>query len=329
MTEPEPRRRTTWGTGLGLQISGSALRRARFKAGALLTLIVAVILLFEHRFGLAGERPTDHKATVYVLNAPIRILTVIVVVALGWTFARDVGRALGPILLEHMDPAGAGTIGFLIRLVTVAATVIVAAGFAGVDLRALIVGGAFTAVIVGLAAQQTLGNLIAGTVLLTARPFRVGERVRLQGAPGRIEGLVSSLGLLYTTFADGEDRIMIPNSVVLNSALTPLREPDAVQLRARLRSPTKPDDLEILIEATLTTPIRARPSVTLEELDGDELIVQISATPMRSEDAGRLASELLEIVAGETTDTGGGPAEQREDPLPDQPGEADTAPKTR
>ena len=34
--------------------------------------------------------------------------------------------------------------------------------------------------IIGLAAQQTLGNLIAGMVLLSARPFRVGERVRLQ-----------------------------------------------------------------------------------------------------------------------------------------------------
>ena len=62
----------------------------------------------------------------------------------------------------------------------------------------LAVGGAFTAVIVGLAAQQTLGNLFAGIVLLSARPFRVGDRVRLQGGglAGEIEGIVSSLGLL-------------------------------------------------------------------------------------------------------------------------------------
>jgi small conductance mechanosensitive channel len=300
MTDPQPNRRTVWGAALGLQISGAALRRARLKAGVLAAAIVAVILVFEHRFALAGERSSDHQATLHILDAPVRILTVVVLVGLGWTFARDVGRAVGPALLAHMDPAAAGTVGFLIRLVTIATTVIVAAGFAGVDLRALVVGGAFTAVIVGLAAQQTLGNLIAGTVLLTARPFRVGERVRLQGAPGRIEGLVSTLGLLYTTFADGDDRILVPNSVVLASALTPLREPDAVQLRARLRAGTKPADLESLIEAALTTPIRAHPSITLVELDGDEVIVQIAATPMRTEDAGQLASELLEIVAAET-----------------------------
>ena len=105
---------------------------------------------------------------------------------------------------------------------------------AGIEAKTLALGTAFTAVIFGLAAQQTLGNLIAGTVLLSARPFRVGERVRLQGGPlaGQLEGTVSSLGLLYTTFATGDDSILVPNSVVLNVAVLPLREPEAVNLRA-------------------------------------------------------------------------------------------------
>jgi small-conductance mechanosensitive channel len=90
-----------------------------------------------------------------------------------------------------------------------------------VDPRTLALGGAFTAVIVGLAAQQTLGNVIAGTVLLSARPFRVGDRVRLQGGQiaGQIEGTIGSLGLLYTTFATEEGSIMVPNSVVLSVAV--------------------------------------------------------------------------------------------------------------
>ena len=72
-----------------------------------------------------------------------------------------------------------------------------------------------------------LGNLFAGMVLLSARPFRVGERVRLQAGNvgGSVEGIVSSLGLLYTTLARGEDRVLIPNSVVLAAAVVPIRSP--------------------------------------------------------------------------------------------------------
>ena len=226
----------------------------------------------------------------------------IALVILGLAIARDVGRGLGPPLFRRLDPATAGTVGFLIRLTTVGVALLVALGVAGVEARTLLLGGAFTAVILGLAAQQTLGNVIAGTVLLSARPFRVGERVRLQGGPlaGQIEGTVSSLGLLYTTFATGEDSIMVPNSVVLNVAVLPLREPEAVNLRARLRPGMTPSDLQELLEKSLQTPLRDVPRITLEELDGDEVVVRISATPKVAAEGRHLASELLSIVSRET-----------------------------
>jgi small-conductance mechanosensitive channel len=114
-----------------------------------------------------------------------------------------------------------GPVGFLLRLALAALVLFVALYVAGIEARALLLGGAFTAVILGLAAQQTLGNVIAGTVLLSARPFKVGDRVRLQGGPlaGRIEGEVSAHGLLYTTFATGDGPVLVPNSVVLNVSI--------------------------------------------------------------------------------------------------------------
>ena len=139
-------------------------------------------------------------------------------------------------------------------------------------------------------------------MLLSARPFRVGERVRLQGGPlaGQIEGTVSSLGLLYTTFSTGDDSIMVPNSVVLNVAVLPLREPEAVNLRARLRAGMTPSDLQEILEKSLQTPLRDAPRITLEELDGDEVVVRIAATPRVAAEGRHLASELLGIVSRET-----------------------------
>jgi small-conductance mechanosensitive channel len=290
--------------GLLRQISPRVVKRARLEALLLVPLFVGVVILYDNRARLIGT-PGRHgrPATLEpALDTPARAVAFIALVILGLAIARDVGRGLGPPLFRRLDPATAGTVGFMIRLTTVAVALLVALSVAGIEARTLLVGGAFTAVIIGLAAQQTLGNVIAGTVLLSAQPFRVGERVRLQGGPlaGQIEGTVSSLGLLYTTFATGEDSIMVPNSVVLNVAVLPLREPEAVNLRARLRPGVTPSDLQELLEKSLQTPLRDVPRITLEELDGDEVVVRISATPTVAAEGRHLASELLSIVSRET-----------------------------
>jgi small conductance mechanosensitive channel len=290
--------------GLLRQINPRVVKRARFEALVVVALFVGVVVLYDHRVSLIGTAGRHgHAGTLDAgVETPLRVVTVVVLLILGWAFARDVGRGLGPPLFRRLDPATAGTVGFLIRLVTVALALLVALDVAGVEARTLLVGGAFTAVIFGLAAQQTLGNVIAGTVLLSAQPFRVGDRVRLQGGPlaGQLEGTVSSLGLLYTTFARGEDSIMVPNSVVLNVAVLPVREPEAVNLRARLRPGMTPVDLQELLEKSLETQLRDVPRITLEELDGEEVVVRISATPRVASEGRHLASELLSIVSHET-----------------------------
>jgi small conductance mechanosensitive channel len=291
--------------GLLRQISPRVVKRARLEALVLLPLFVAVIVVYGNRvsvFGAAAVHGHPARSLEEPLEALVRVITVVALMILGWAIARDVGRSLGPPLFRRLEPATAGTVGFMIRLVTVVVALIVALRVAGIEARTLALGTAFTAVIFGLAAQQTFGNLIAGMVLLSARPFRVGERVRLQGGnlAGQIEGTVSSLGLLYTTFATGEDAILVPNSVVLNVAVLPLREPEAVKLRARLRAGMTPSDLQEVLEKALRTPMRDAPRITLEELDGDEVVVSIAATPQVPSQGRMLASELLSVVSRET-----------------------------
>jgi small conductance mechanosensitive channel len=293
--------------GLLRQINPKIVKRARLEALVLLPLFVGIVVFYDNRVTLLGkEKLGPHHHTVKFLESaletPLRIIVVVALMVLGWAIARDIGRGLGPPLFRRLDPATAGTVGFLIRLATIVLALLVALRVAGIEAKELALGGAFTAVIFGLAAQQTLGNLIAGTVLLSARPFRVGERVRLQGGPlaGQIEGTVSSLGLLYTTFATGEDSMMVPNSVVLNVAILPLREPEAVNLRARLRAGMTPGDLQETLEKSLQTPLRNAPRITLEELDGEEVVVRIAATPRVASQGRQLASELLSVVSRET-----------------------------
>ncbi len=276
--------------------SRATARRALRHALLLLPLIAGVLVLYAERAKVFGRG----------LEFAVQIGTAVALLALGWALARDIGRAVAPLLFRRMDPATAGTVGFLIRLVTIGIALLVSLRIAGIQPQTLAVGGAFTAVVLGLAAQQTLGNVIAGTVLLSARPFRVGERIRLQAGPlaGQVEGVVASLGLLYTTLARGADRIMVPNSVVLSAAVVPLREPDAVDLRARLRADVLPTDVQSLLAGSVTVPTRKQPHIDLEEFDGEEVVVRISATPQNGKDGRRLADEILGAIKAVSRDAG-------------------------
>jgi small-conductance mechanosensitive channel len=141
-------------------------------------------------------------------------------------------------------------------------------------------------------------------VLLSARPFRVGERIRLQAGAvgGTAEGVVSSLGLLYTTLARGEDRIMIPNNVVLAAAVVPLREPDSVDVRVTLSSGVRPSHVQALLDERVTTPTRAAAKVVLQEVDGEDVVVRVQATPERAVDGAKLADEIIEALATVTAE---------------------------
>ncbi len=242
------------------------------------------------------------REQLFGVDTPVRVGAAIVMVVLGWALARDLGRFTAPALFRRMDPATAGTVGFLIRLVFIAAAALFALRVAGLQPATLAVGGAITAVVFGLAAQQTLGNLIAGMVLISARPFKVGDRVRLQagGLAGQIEGVVASLGLLYTTFRQDRDEVMVPNNVVLTAAIVPLRDPAAVDLRARLRPDVRPSDLQELLEESVRTPVRSEPQISLEEVDRDEVIVRIAATPINDSDGPQLADEVLAAIGAVT-----------------------------
>jgi small-conductance mechanosensitive channel len=267
----------------------NASKRARRELLLVVPLIVGTVLVNSHRRDWFGHD----------LQQPVRYAVAVTIAFLGYRLARDFTNSITPWLFRRMDAATAGTIGFLARLILFMVTLLVVLRVAGIDTRTLAVGGAVFAVVFGLAAQQTLGNVIAGLVLISAQPFRVGDRVRLQAGAvgGQVEGVVASHGLLYTTFSQGEDTMMVPNNVVLSSAVVPLREPSGVDLLARLRPDVKPSEVQKLIQARVRTPTRTEPTIDLEEVDSDEVVVRICATPDSDSDGPRLADEILAAIA--------------------------------
>jgi small-conductance mechanosensitive channel len=275
--------------GLAEQIEPPETRTAWTRLVFFSLAIAVVLFVFGRRRDLFPE---------YLLEA--RIVTAILLFVLGWGFASALGRSITPAILRRMDPSTAGTVTFVIKLVTIVLIGAVSLHIAGVKTSTLAVGGAFTAVVLGLAAQQTLGNIFAGVVLQSTRPFRVGERIRLVGGPlaGSIEGTVSSLGLFHTSILDGKDRMMVPNNVLLNLAIVPLREPRGINLKARFDSHTSPRVVQEMLRQAITVPTLREPQIWLEEIDRDEVVLQISATPLDPADGATLAEQILSVTRG-------------------------------
>jgi small conductance mechanosensitive channel len=267
-------------------------RRARREAIALIPVVAGVVLIWIYREDIFGA------------DTPVRVAAAILLAAVGWRFARDIGQALGARLLSRFDPGTASTISFLVQLVTLLVVVIVALRLMNIEARAIAVGGALTAVVLGLAAQSTLGNVIAGLVLIGSRPIRVGERVRLQGGTlgTVVEGTIGSIGLVHTVVARGAGRLLVPNSSVLSATVVPLRDPAGVNLRARLRQGVKPSDLQRMLEQRVSTPTRDRPDIALEDIYADGAVVRITATPVVDADGGRLADEVMAVVGDVAAD---------------------------
>ena len=280
--------------GLGDELTPPKVSR-RSLAGFVVALLVlaATLVVYSHRRQIAPG-----------YGQWFRIGTVVILVIVGGIAIHRLSRGVQPRLYRRLDPATAGTAGFVMRLLSMLIVVIVALRIAGVTASTLAVGGAFTAVLVGLAAQQSLGAVFAGVVLQSTRPFRVGERVRLVGGAlaGSLEGTVTSLGLFYTTLSQGADRLLVPNNVLLALVVVPLREPDKVDVRARFPTGASPQRIEERLLRAITVPTRYRPSVALEEFDTDSVVLRVTATPLRPEDGSQLAEEVLDALRRTETD---------------------------
>lgn len=130
----------------------------------------------------------------------------------------------------------------------------------------------------------------------------MGQRVRLTGGAlaGSIEGTVSSLGLFYTTLAQGADRLQVPNAVLLTLVVVPLREPDKVDVRVRFGADASPQEVENRLRDSITVPTRYPPHVGLEEIDAEGVVLRVNATPLRPEDGSQLADEVLGALRSST-----------------------------
>jgi small-conductance mechanosensitive channel len=166
----------------------------------------------------AHNQSADHKTWL-----PIWIASTALFCVLGLAATLGLSAKARDVFQPRFGSAHATLIRVVLVLAGWGVVFTVTLDLFGVPIERLILGGALTGVLLGIAAQQTLANLFAGIVLLLSRPFEVGEDVRLYSGPmgGEFEGHVVEIGLTYVRLETDDGILSLPNAQVLSAAAGP------------------------------------------------------------------------------------------------------------
>ncbi|MXO67007.1 mechanosensitive ion channel [Altererythrobacter endophyticus] len=155
-------------------------------------------------------------------------------VMFGFVMSWVVRRALST-LIEH-DPnerIDRMTISFIQHLATFIMWIVLALLFTHVVpslnklTTSLLAGVSIVSVVIGLAAQSTLGNLVSGISLVIYKPFRRGDRLQLTTPTGLETGIVENLSLGYTVLRTFDNRrIVLSNGTIANQIMINLSSVD-------------------------------------------------------------------------------------------------------
>ncbi|MGH7641858.1 MAG: mechanosensitive ion channel domain-containing protein [Candidatus Dormibacteria bacterium] len=136
-----------------------------------------------------------------------------------------------------------------------------------INLGGLLAAGAVLGVVVGVAAQTSLSSVFAGIVLVLARPFTVGSWVHLRSSlfgAYDYSGVITQIGVVYTTMDAGGRLVRIPNSAALASALTVTHVP--IQLDMELLLPPEVRLTRLHEELTKSLQLGPGENVTLRPI---------------------------------------------------------------
>jgi len=151
------------------------------------------------------------------------ILGAVVFFVFGVSAVRSATREILKTVPPSLDDNRKNGLRWFCLLVGYLVVVFGALGALNVPIERLLVGGAVTGVIVGIAAQQSLGNLFAGLLLLITRPFAIGDEISLRSGPlgGVLTGLVADMNLNYVKIVTDKGTVLLPNSTILTASVGP------------------------------------------------------------------------------------------------------------
>lgn len=154
------------------------------------------------------------QETSLLATMAVRIIYSAIILAAGiWAGKILAHIAQGSLERRKADPAVAGFIGHLINISLIAFAILAALEQLGIETLSVVAIVGAACLTVGLAMKDSLGNFVAGVMILVFRQFKTGDVIEAAGVIGEVE----SIGLFSTQLQTADNKtIFVPNGKLLS-----------------------------------------------------------------------------------------------------------------
>jgi small-conductance mechanosensitive channel len=186
--------------------------RTEWILGASAGVVAAAALGVGRAFGKISHSSLHQKLFCWSAAVVLLVAGAIAVV--------HISRAVGRLVTRQSNVGAGATIRFIVNGAGYIVLIFALLAVLDVSLDHLLIGAGVAGIILGVAAQQSLGNIFAAIVLLLARPFVVGDNIRIRsGVTGILDVKVLGIGLTYVTVMTEDGYLKVPNSVLLGAGI--------------------------------------------------------------------------------------------------------------
>jgi small-conductance mechanosensitive channel len=204
--------------------------RPKFRRAVIAAVVFVAAAVVAVAFGgiLAKHRDATHNLVPDPTHRLAALVAIAVCLIAGAITVRLAANETARLARHRGSPAAASALRLGIQIVGYLVVLITVLGLLAVKVQSVLLSGAIGSVVIGLAAQQSLGNAFAGIVLLVSRPFVVGDYITLRAGAlgGQYDGRVTAITLMFTMMDTAEGPMSLPNAAVLAGATGRRIEPD-------------------------------------------------------------------------------------------------------
>lgn len=224
----------------------------------LLVVGMGTLLIFYFLYQ-AGSINSASKQVWYIQYFQLLVIVVVAIIVISL-----VGRILKKVLVPRASASVGASLMFAFDALAYVVLLVLVFTKLGIDVTGFLVGAGFLGIVLGLAAQQVLGNFLGALAIMVARPFHTGDRITMVASnygvvwpsyphetlPAGYTGTVAEISLMYTRLHGDDGRpFTVPNGVLSQALVINHTRALVRDVRVRIVVPRRVEFAEYVAKA--------------------------------------------------------------------------------